>query len=872
MNKEEGFFYFFMSKIYLLFIQPSVAKVHSALTGLYLHYILLSVIILGINSHYSYAQPGKLSVSSSYSLHAFPLVSKAGCAILITDTADAPVTAIAATALSNDIFMITGKSPSIAHLWTVEDVPVLIGTLGKSKYIDQLASQHLIPVEAVKDKWETFGISVINNPLKKEGKVLVIFGSDPRGTAFGVFELSRMMGISPFVWWADVVPATKEAIYVTNREAIIESPSVKYRGFFINDEDWGIRPWAAQNMDKDLKDIGTQTYRKVFELMLRLKANYLWPAMHPGTKAFWYYKENPKIAREYDIIMGSSHHEPMLRNTEWEWNADYKEEYGHNHGEWRYDINKDEIYRFFDDRVKQSVNNEAIYTIGMRSTKDGAMQGPADMEGKIKILENVIHDQREILSKRLDKPADEIPQVFCPYKEVLDIYNKGLKIPDDVTILWVDDNHGYIRRLPNPEEQKRSGGGGVYYHFSYWGLPKDYLWLSSVSPVLTSYEMHNAYALNAKTMWVFNVGDIKPAELELQFAMDLAWNANAWTPDNAHLYIEYWAKNTFGEKFAKQIASVKENYYRLAASGKPEHLSEISYSGDEMISRIKEYEKIVKEVRRISGKIPQRLKNAYFELIQYPAEAASLMNQKILYAKMSLTEAASGNQKALLYSKYAQDAYAQIQLLTHQYNKVIAGGKWDGMMDDHPRNQKIFNMPPTATADMIAKTANKKTDSIINVSKVSAIDFMGSKDDSIYTVKRIKGLGSEGSAITIMPLNLRNYDTNNIVDAPYADYVVRVRKGENVIRVKCLPGFPVCQPFQLRYALSVNGGKPEFINIAAPAESANWSKNVLRGYAPGNTLYKSEKDSEIKIRIYFPDPGLAVNSISVFQNTEHITD
>lgn len=804
-----------------------------------------------------------IGISSVAAKERFPLVAAGKTAVLVTDSNDAKVTGIAAGAFSRDIEMLSGVQPVVAHRLQAGVPSVVIGTLGQSKLIDQLALKGAIPVNRLKGKWETFCIAVVDDPLGGKNKLLVIAGSDPRGTAFGVFELSRMLGVSPFVWWADVAPAHRAAIYITPGENIIGPPSVKYRGFFINDEDWGMRPWAAQQMDQGLKDIGPNTYKKVFELMLRLKANYLWPAMHPGTKAFWYYKENPALARDYAIVMGSSHHEPMLRNTEWEWNLDYKEEYGKAHGPWRYDTNKEEIYRFFDDRVKQSVNNEAVYTVGMRSTGDGAMQGPPTVEGKVKLLEEVIHDQRKILENRLQKPASDIPQVFCPYKEVLTLYRAGLQLPDDVTILWVDDNHGYIRQLPNPDEQKRSGGGGVYYHLSYWGAPQDYLWLCSTSPALIAYEMHKAYALNARAMWVFNVGDIKPAELELQFCMDLAWNVNAWSPATAQQYLEYWAGKTFGPAFAKVIAKIKTTYYQLAASGKPEHLDAIHFTAEEARRRLAAYQALVAETHALAKKIPASLQDAYFELIGYPVESTCSMNEKILYARESLRLAAAGQQSALLYAGKAKAADEHIHALTKKYNTETAGGKWNGMMSDHPRDRAVFNMPQVATPGAIALHADSSAEKTAHLVTVPAGQYVHKHDPKGSSLFIIKGLGAGGAGLTVWPLPAASYDEQSITGAPYATYQLKLRKGKNTIHVRCLPNFPLYPGKQLRYAVSVNNAKPVFVNMATAVDTKSWASNVLKGYAEGETVYESASDKTVAVRIYFPDPGLVVNAVSV---------
>jgi hypothetical protein len=804
-----------------------------------------------------------IKVTPKVTKGSFALVAEGKVATLVTDDREDEVAGIAAKALQNDILLVTGLKPGIAKQRSGQGMQVLIGTLGQSAIIDELAAQNLIPVKQVRGKWETFSITVLKGRAGASASTLVIFGSNPRATAFGVFEFSKLMGVSPWVWWADVKPAPQKQLYVSAGQSIIGPPSVKYRGFFINDEDWGMRPWAAKNMDKELKDIGPRTYEKVFELMLRLKANYLWPAMHPGTKAFWYYRENPVLAKKYGIFMGSSHHEPMLRDTEFEWNENFEEEYGKAHGDWRYDTNKEEIYRFFDDRVKQSVGNNAIYTVGMRATKDGSMQGGDSMQGRIRILEHVIQDQRQILENRLQKPASQVPQVFCPYKEVLEMYQAGLKVPDDVTITWVDDNHGYIRQLPNPQEQLRPGGSGVYYHFSYWGLPQDYLWLSSTSPVLTSFEMSKAYALHARNIWVFNVGDIKPAELELEFGMDLAWNVNAWTPQKAHLYAAQWAGKTFGSQFADRISKIKMDYYQLAASGKPEHLTGTDFTAAEITARLTAYHKLLTESIALAKLIPARLQDAYFELIGYPVAAAASMNEKVFYAVESMRLAKTNTAQSMVYAQKASKAYEEIGHLTARYNHKTAGGKWAGMMDDHPRGREIFNMP-----DLSANAKNKEM-AVINPADRLASIPAGSylkKGNDRGRLTILMGLGSSGQGLTVLPMELRTFTDKDILTAPYAEYQLPVQPGKNTIKVNCLPTFPLYTGMKLRYAISVDGSKPEFTSLATLAEAKTWSLNVLRGYAQGEKDIKTETGCSVRVRIYFPDPGLVLSSVAAYSN------
>ena len=791
------------------------------------------------------AQKGDVRVSANIFPGAILLSGPAVQPLILSDERDAEVVQIAAAAVSSDIGRITGKAAQLIHQLKGTNTQIIIaGTLGKNQWIDELAKKHQ-SIDTIRGKWETFTLLQIPNFLQQKN-VIVIAGSDPRGTAFGLFELSRKMGVQPFYWWADIVPEQHPEIFISIPNPVVQSPSVQYRGFFINDEDWGINPWAAKNMDTSIHDIGPRTYEKVFELMLRLKANYLWPAMHRITKAFWYYKENPELARRYDIVLGASHCEPMLRNNVFEWAGNYQNEYGEKPGEWRYDLNKQQISKYWDDRVKASINTEAVYTIGMRGIHDGKMPGPESLEGKKELLEQVIVDQRVMLKNNLAKPATDVPQIFCPYKEVLDIYQLGMDLPDDITIAWADDNHGYIRQVSNPTEQKRKGRSGVYYHLSYFGKPADYLWLSSISPSLMSYELTKAYRFGADKLWVFNLGDIKPAEMEIQFAMDLAWNINSWKPETANLYAHHWATEVFGEKLSQGIAYIKNEYYRLAAGGKPEHLNKVSFSSKEMDERLSSYNRLTRQVDSIESFIPDRLKDAYFQLVKYPVLGAKLMNEKILAYRLN----SNGNS--------AEQAYDAIQNITKQYNTKIASGKWNGMMDASPRKQAVFNRPDSVT-DLKDKAnrPEKVTDAAIVISAVAFTKkFVPAGDE----VKLIDGLGNNGKGVTTS--TWKAYPIEQPEQMPSTAYKAVVNAGNITIQVKCLPTFKLYDGLQLRYGISVNGDAVQWVNIETKADTDEWSKNVLRGYAAGLTKHVV-KDKTANIRIYFPDPGLVLNSIEI---------
>lgn len=804
-----------------------------------------------------HAQKGSvLKVSETPLSGGFPVVSaEKSVANIVVTSEEHDVVKIAAEAFSSDVNLVAKLKPAVTEQLSTEKPNIVIGTLGVSSVLDDMKEAGLITTTEVEGKWETFCLKVTSY---KNQPCLVIFGSDPRGTAYGVFELSRTMGVNPWVWWADIVPAEKDAVYVSTSGSVYGPPSVKYRGIFINDEDWGLQPWAAKHMDTDIKDIGPKTYEKVFELLLRMKANYLWPAMHPCTKAFWYYKGNPEVAKRYDIVMGSSHCEPLLRNNVDEWLNNY--EGGKSSSEWNWKTNRNTIVNYWTERVLESKNQDAVYTVGMRGVHDSSMPGYSTNTEKQAALKDVIKAQREILSTNLGKDASEVPQMFNPYKEALTLYRMGLDLADDITLVWPDDNFGYIRQLSNPDEQLRSGGGGVYYHFSYWGVPNDHLWVCSVSPTLTSYEMCKAYDQNCKNIWVYNVGDIKPAELETQFGLDLAWDVEKWRPEVSHEYLYHWALEVFGdENLASRIAAIKKEYYRLAASGKPEQIKSVTYTEQEILQRVADYRKLSEEAQAVELLVPERLRDAYFQLIGYPCQAVASMNEKVLLARLSFTTAARGDRETTLsYSQTALNAYQNIVNLTNRYNKEISNGKWDGIMDYAPRGLSHFYAPSVATEDDINEYETILPDKP-DIYKVDIDKYTASAGD----VKVIVGLGVGDTSVTVLPLNMKTYDASTITSAPYVEYSVPVYKGYNTFKVKCLPSFPIYEGLDLRYAISFDGATPIMKSIKMEAEAGAWWTNVQTGYSYGEHGYVADQDKNVKVRIYMADPGVVLSELLV---------
>lgn len=835
-----------------------------------------SILFLLLSMLSTFLPAQTLTVSTGPADGLFPIAGDGRAAAILVSGDDHAVVGTAAEAVAGDVALVTGQRPAV-----VRDTPpadgsatlIVAGTLGRSPLIDRLAAKGKINASAVEGKWEVFGIETVDKPVRGVRRALVIYGSTPRGTAYGLFHLSRLMGVSPWVWWADVTPGHKDGIYVGG-SFVSKEPSVKFRGMFINDEDWGFTPWAAHGLDKSVGNVGPGAYTKVMELLLRLRANTLWPAMHACSFGFWADKANVDVARRYDIVLGSSHCEQMALNNLREFgpflksrgyvdipdNKLYNEDYLKQFYNWT--THPDWVKEYWAMRVGEGRGMDVMYTLGMRGVHDRGINGFRDSKATARGLDDIIAYQRRLIADSLGGDPTKIPQLFIPYKEVLEAYNEGLQLPDDVTLCWVDDNHGYIRQMPTPDEQKRSGGNGIYYHLSYYGTPISYVWLSTVSPTLASFELTKAYNQNARTLWIINVGDIKPQECEFEFCMDLAYDINAWKPQDAWRYSRHWSVETFGDTMADELAEIRLEYYRLAAGGKPEHVTsnDIVFTDAERTARISAYEALCRRVDRLRPAIPERLQDAYYQLVEYPVKGAARQNVKALREKQSHVYARAGQrQTALKYAAESRAAYNDIQELTRKYNKDISGGKWDYMMDCHPTpNRGNLAAPKPAQEKDIAAVVTEVVSPAVDV--VPGGCFSVASDG----VSAVRGLGNSDHAATVWPLDITAYGT--VATAPYADYDVPVSRGQNTIMVRCLCSFPLNPAYDLRVGIELPEAAPAVFSVKTKAMDNygnNWHKTVLKGYSPAEVRYESDADKTIRVRIYFMDPGLVVNDVYV---------
>ena len=663
-------------------------------------YILTSLVFfmcLGIPYSQASSQesnPKTTFVSENYTKEYFPLVYKNKGANLYCDENDAKVVHIATSDLQKDINRVTGITPEISTQFnTQQQYVVIIGSIGNNKQIAQLVKQNKLDISDISGQWEAYKIVVVEHPFSNVEKALVVVGSDRRGTAYGVYEISKQIGVSPWYYWADVPVQTKANVFIKNGSYKYGSPSIKYRGMFINDEKFALKLWAAEKQDPEVKGIGINTMQKVFELMLRTRSNYIW---EPGNLAL------AKLADDYAIVLGSPHNRAMMSG-----HMDKK------YGDWLYHTNKENIYKFWDDKIKERGGFENVYTVGMRGSGDMPMGGGLSTDEIVALMEQILSDQREILSNNIDKPIEEIPQALILYKEVLELYNQGIKVPDDVTLVWPDDNYGYIKRLSNKKEQLRSGGAGVYYHLSYLGRPQTYLWLSTISPLHMWEELQKAYDFNARNLWVFNVGDIKPAEYSYTLAMDMAWDMPGFNKDNVKDHLTEWMGAKFGQDRKHEITDIMYQFYQLAFERKPEYMgwnrvepstpivdTEFSFINYQEAERRLNATRTNKErAEAIYKSLDEIDKPAFYELVYYPVACAYYMDARMLLAQKNRLYAKQGrantNELARLAHSYTDSAVNA----TKQYDEML-DGKWIHVI--HEGGRRKFYEPPTESINVLA--------------------------------------------------------------------------------------------------------------------------------------------------------------------------
>lgn len=700
-----------------------------------------------------------------------------------------------------------------------------------------------VPVDSLAGLTDGFNITV-------DGGHILVTGTNGRGTAYGLLELSRAAGVSPWIWWGDVTPEHKGRLTINDGYSSTQGASVEYRGVFINDEDWSLRPWSCMTFEKtDFGVIGPRTYKEVFKLLMRLRSNALWPAMHEGTVAFFKDPLNKLMADSCGIAIGSSHCEPLLRNNVGEWDVNTR-------GRYNYMTNRKAVQDYWAERLKEVKGSSGgnMFTIGMRGIHDGSMEGVKTLQEKFDGLQQVIDDQQELLAEHIGDPAAQI-QVFVPYKEVLELYEMGLKVPEHVTLMWCDDNYGYMTRLSDEREQMRPGGGGVYYHLSYWGRPHDHLWLTTTQPGLVYNEMRTAYDHNVRKLWIANVHDPKVAAYDLELVLDLAWNIDCIESGSVGNHLRSWLCSNFGEEAGDKLYPLMRRYYNLCAKRKPEFMgwsqvelskqtfnrglspvanTEFSFTefGSEADRYMEEYLAIASGVEEIGRDIPACLADAYYAAVRYPVTAAASHAVKMLEAQRARAYASGGTyadmdeRNALLCKAVArsQSAYRNIREMTAHYNDSMAGGKWKRSMDMRPRDLPVFCAPsiPVMLSDdevdgWFAADDSRPTHPL-------ALDGVISRSASAFDshtgdARVVDMLGHSNNAVALGKGSTLSYVFNT--DGT---------EGYRSLTVATIPTQPN-DGGDLRYSVSVDGSEPVVFSLKEPFRSERWKGNVLRGQA-----------------------------------------
>ncbi len=739
------------------------------------------------------------------------------------------VTPVVTTALemwSEDMMDVTGTRPRREGTGAKVRIVQLDSDKGAAKVLKEAG----IDVERLGKQKDAFCI-------KAHGQQLIVAGSNGRGTAYGILELSRMAGVSPWKWWADEKPERRERLALPADFHTMQSPSVEYRGIFINDEDWSTRPWSWQTHSPARPGmISAQTYRQVFRLLMRLRANAIWPAMHESTTPFFLVPGAKEAADSCGIVIGTSHCEPMMRNNVGEWNKEER-------GAYNYMTNKEGVQRYWAERLQETGRYENIYTIGMRGIHDGAREGVGrNLNEQTAALQQVIDDQRVMLGKYVSKHVEQIPQQFVPYKEVLQVMENGLSVPDDVMLTWCDDNYGYMTRLSDSLQQKRQGGAGVYYHLSYWGRPHDYLWLSTTQPGLIYNEMREAYDHNARRMWIANVHELKTAAYDLELFLDLAWDINAVGPSTLFDHLRHWLCREFGKQAGERLLPVMQEFYRLTAIRKPEFMgwtqveldkkkyprgwsevqdTEFSLTsfGGELDRYLTDWRKVTDGLAEAERLLPGNRQATFFSHVKYPVLSAAAMSRKMLEAQRARVSDGEAQRTACAKS---MAAYQEIHGLTDSYNR-LSGGKWRHLIVDNPRGLNVFKAPELPLVLSVKEMAEYTEHSDKDVSEWV-------NDGSCIARNACQWDKADGGAVCVQALG----HSMKAVRLPKGQSLTYsfccTEEGEALLRLALIPTQPSDRG-DLRFSVSLDGGKSHTFSLKEPFRSERWKQNVLRQQA-----------------------------------------
>ena len=730
---------------------------------------------------------------------------------IVYDANDFEGVRMALTSLQNDFKAVCSAAPVLSQEGAGQCV--IVGSL-QSKYIQQLVKAGKINKKDILGKTEKYLLQVIDQPMQGVSQALVIAGSDKRGTIYGIYELSRQMGVSPWYWWADVPADQHKTIYIKKGVYTDGEPKVAYRGIFINDEWPSFGNWAVEHFG----GINAKCYKHIFELLLRLKANYMWPAMW-GSAFYDDDKENGPLADKMGIVMGTSHHEPMaLAQQDWKRRK--------NHGKWSFTTNHDEMMDFWRGGVERAKNWETMYTVGMRGDGDEAMEDKAS----VSLMEQIVKEQRELLTQVTGKKASEVPQVWALYKEVQDFYDQGMQVPDDVILLLCDDNWGNIRRLPELGAPKRKGGFGMYYHVDYVGGPRNSKWIN-VSPIPRLWEQMNlTYRYGVDQMWILNVGDLKPMEYPITFFLDMAWNPDQFNASNLQDHSVAFCRSIFGEQYAKEAARLLRTYAKFNRRVTPELLNMRTYSipnYDEWARVTGEYDQLAIDASVLGNQLPQNLQDAWFQLLGYPIQAMANLYDMYYAQAMNQRLAKKNDPMANGWARRVEECFKKDADLARQYHEMN-GGKWNHMMDEQYIGYKSWMSPEKKIMPDVVRVEGNAP-AAITLPKPAYITYKQPKGAPTFVAKDgyvsieaehftrktdgkeakwtvIPELGRTLSAITPQPVTAK-------VDGMALEYDMEIPSEANArVTLRFAPTLNFNKT-GLRYAISFDGGEEQVINI-----------------------------------------------------------
>lgn len=775
--------------------------------------------------------------------HHFPLITKgAPCSIVMDATEDEGVK-MAISNLQQDIRQVCNKQPALLN-----NIPakrcVIIGNY-HSAIIQKLIAAGKIDKEQLINKNEKFLLQVIAKPADGVDEALVIAGSDKRGTIYGIYELSKQMGVSPWYWWADVPVIQQENVYIKPGIYTDGEPKVEYRGIFINDEWPSFGNWAKAKFG----GINSKVYKHVFELVLRLKGNFVWPAMW-GSAFYDDDPQNGQLANTMGIVMGTSHHEPMaLAQQDWKRRGK---------GEWDYNHNAQNLRDFWTYGIERAKNWESVITVGMRGDGDEPMSEGAN----ISLLENIVKDQRKIIEKVTGKKAKETPQVWALYKEVQEYYDKGMRVPDDITLLLCDDNWGNVRKLPNLNEKPRSGGYGMYYHFDYVGAPRNSKWIN-INPIPRIWEQMNlTYEYGVRKLWIVNVGDLKPMEYPITFFLDMAWNPEKFNAQNLKQHTEDFCAQLFGNQYAKETARILSLYAKYNRRVTPEMLNAKTYSFNygEWERVVDEYNALALDAHNLGFLLPATYRDTYDQIISYPVQACSnLYNMYYAQAKNHAL-AAKLAPEANQWADKVESCYLRDSLLSHYYNKVISNGKWNHMMDQIHIGYTSWNNPQKQIMPKVIRVPEKeKTYTFQEIDGYVAMEaehFTRAIAEGETSWSIIPDFGKTLSGVTTIPVT-------KTPEKMYLEYDIEMKKtGKVRVELLLAPTLNFNDNKGLSYAISFDGEKEQIINFNGHYKGGlgKWQANPI---IESRSIHQLDKKGKHTLRIRPLNPGIVIEKIMI---------